>query len=53
MPIYIDDVIVFSKTFEEHVEHIRALMKAIEEESFALKFMKRKFAQREINIWGM
>jgi len=50
--MYIDDMIVFSKTFEEHIEHIRTLMKAIEEEGFRLKFMKCKFAQREIQYLG-
>ena len=49
---YIDDIIIFSKTFEEHIEHIKLLIEAIKEEGFRLKFLKCKFAQRKIQYLG-
>jgi hypothetical protein len=49
---YIDDIIIFSKTFDEHVEHIKLLMQAVKEEGFRLKFLKCKFAQRKIQYLG-
>ena len=52
MCAYIDDIIVFSKTFDEHIEHIKALVQAIEDEGFRLKFIKCKFAQREVQYLG-
>ena len=41
---YIDDILIFSKSFEEHVVHIELLIKAITEEGFKLKFLKCNFA---------
>ena len=49
---YIDDILIYSKTFEEHVEHLKALVRAIEEEGFRLKFLKCTFAQKEVQYLG-
>lgn len=49
---YIDDILIFSKTFEEHIQHLKALMGAIVEEGFRLKFVKCNFAQRKVKYLG-
>lgn len=40
---YIDDILVFSKSFEEHVEHLSQLLEAIIKEGFRLKLSKCTF----------
>lgn len=49
---YKDDIIVFSKTFEEHLKHIELLLQAIEKEGMKLKFTKCKFAKDEVKYVG-
>ncbi len=49
---YIDDILIFSKTFEEHTRHIQLLMEAILTEGFKIKFMKCKFATHSVTYLG-
>lgn len=49
---YLDDILVFSHTFEEHLTHLSLLMQAIFEEGFRLTFKKCTFAVPRINYLG-
>lgn len=49
---YIDDILVFSETYEEHIEHISLLLEAILNEGFKLKFTKCNFAQDSVKYLG-
>ena len=49
---YIDDVVIFSKTFEEHMEHIEAVIKALCNRGFMLKLPKCEFCAEEISFLG-
>lgn len=49
---YIDDCLIFSDTFEEHVQHIDQLMTAIKEEGFRLKLLKCDFARDSVKYLG-
>ena len=49
---YIDDILIFSKTFEEHLQHIDSLLYAIQEEGFKLKFEKCNFAKNSVKYLG-
>ncbi|KAK9887597.1 hypothetical protein WA026_023480 [Henosepilachna vigintioctopunctata] len=49
---YIDDIMVFSKTFNEHMEHLSQLLDAIAEEGFRLKLTKCKFAAQSVRFLG-
>lgn len=49
---YIDDILIFSRTFEEHIRHIRLLIQAILEEGFKLNFKKCNFAMSTIPYLG-
>lgn len=49
---YMDDIIIFSKTFEEHLRHVEAFLKAVREEGFKLKLVKCKFAKKSVKYLG-
>lgn len=49
---YIDDILVFSETFEKHLEHLSLLLEAISKEGFKLKFTKCNFAQDSVKYLG-
>lgn len=49
---YIDDILVFSKSFEEHIKQISQLLKAIKKEGFRLKFSKCTFAEESVTYLG-
>ena len=50
--IYLDDVIIFSKTFEEHLERLEAVFRRLSEFGFRLKPSKCQFLQREVRYLG-
>lgn len=49
---YMDDIIVFSKSFEEHMKTLESLISAMKNEGFKLKLSKCKFAQKSVNYLG-
>lgn len=49
---FIDDILCFSPTFEQHVKHIDLLMKAVRREGFRLKLQKCNFAKNSIKYLG-
>lgn len=49
---YIDDILIFSKSFEDHVNHIEKVLKAIKKEGFRLKFQKCTFAASSVKYLG-
>jgi hypothetical protein len=50
--VYIDDVVIFSKTLKEHVEHIFQTIKTIGAHGLKLKLSKCFFAHPEIKVLG-
>lgn len=49
---FIDDILVFSRTFEDHILHISKLLEAILKEGFRLKFTKCSFAKNYAKYLG-
>lgn len=49
---YIDDILIFSKTFTQHLEHLTQLLDAIKTEGFRLKFTKCTFASNLVKYLG-
>ena len=50
---YIDDVLLFSQTAEDHVEHLRAVLDKLRKAGLKLKPKKCHFIRRPLNILGM
>ena len=49
---YLDDIIIYSKTKVEHVEHIDKVMKLLKEAGIVLNQKKCKFFREEIEVLG-
>lgn len=49
---YIDDILLFSKSFSDHIRHLKQLFEAIEIEGLRLKFSKCTFAADSVKYLG-
>ncbi|XP_048232892.1 uncharacterized mitochondrial protein AtMg00860-like [Ricinus communis] len=50
--VYLDDIVVYSNTLKEHVEHLRLVFKALRDNELYVKNEKCSFAQREVAFLG-
>jgi hypothetical protein len=50
--VFIDDILVFSKTMEEHEEHLRLVLKKLRSNQFYAKFSKCEFWLTEVAFLG-
>ena len=50
--VYIDDVLIFSKTLEEHLTHIHSVLKRLLDVGLKLKPGKCKFLRKEVEYLG-
>ena len=50
--IFIDNILVYSKTEEEHAEYLRIVVEALRREKLFAKFSRYKFWQNEVQILG-
>ncbi|GFY74158.1 retrovirus-related Pol polyprotein from transposon opus [Trichonephila inaurata madagascariensis] len=49
---YLDDIIVFSETFDDHLQRLWSVLKCIQDVGLVLNPMKRVFDSRQIKILG-
>ena len=47
--VYLDDVIVFYKTFDQHLDHVTEVMTALQEAGFSLKLSKCDFFNNKVD----
>ena len=48
--VYIDDIIIFSKTAKEHAEHIRLILECLSQHQIKIKLSKCEFYKTELTI---
>jgi hypothetical protein len=49
---YLDDILIYSKSFKEHLKHIELILKALIEENIKLKLSKCSFSQKIVKYLG-
>ena len=49
---YLDDIIIFSRTVEEHLSHIKQVFKKLPNAKLSIKFSKCHFFTKEIQYLG-
>jgi hypothetical protein len=50
--VYLDNILVFSRTWEEHKEHIRTILAALQRNKLFAKGSKYMFGKRELEFCG-
>nr|XP_025669740.1 uncharacterized protein LOC112769436 [Arachis hypogaea] len=50
--VYLDDIVVYSNTLEEYVEHLRTVFKILRENNLYVKKEKCSFARDEVHFLG-
>ncbi|MCF8701922.1 retroviral-like aspartic protease family protein, partial [Corynebacterium sp. MC-10] len=50
--VYLDDIVIYSHTLEEHVEHLRKVFQVLRENQLFVKREKCEFAQHEVHFLG-
>ena len=49
---YLDDILIFSKSFKEHKENVKKVLRCLQEKGVKLNMSKCKFFKREIRYLG-
>ena len=50
--VYLDDILIFSETAEQHLDHIRAALKRLQQASLFGRLHKSTFCQEEVEYLG-
>jgi hypothetical protein len=49
--VYLDDILVFSRTWEEHVRHVKQVLDTLKREKLYVKLSKCKFGKTSLYTW--
>lgn len=47
--VFIDDILIYSKTYEEHLQHVRMVFELLQEHQFQVRLSKCSFAKHQLN----
>ena len=50
--VYIDDILIYSKSWEEHMEHLQKVLTRLSEAKLMIKLKKCKFGEQNIEFLG-
>ena len=50
--VYLDDIMVFSKTAEEHIAHVREVLETLRQHKLFAKLSKCQFGKQEVHFLG-
>jgi hypothetical protein len=50
--VFMDDILIFSKTLEEHEEHLRWVLQVLADNLFYIKASKCQIAKQELEYLG-
>ena len=50
--VYLDDIFIYSKSAEEHLDHLQKVLTALRENKFFLKMVQYLWAKRETEYLG-
>ena len=50
--VYMDDILIFSKTREEHLQHLREVFQILKDKKFHIKLKKCDFMKKEVKFLG-
>jgi hypothetical protein len=51
--VFIDDVLIYSKTWEDHLDHITQVFQILQLNQFYVKLTKCHFAKRQLHYLGL
>ena len=50
--VYLDDILIFSKTWEEHLKHVKQTLDVLKREKLYVKLVKCGFGKTSLNYLG-
>ncbi|GBG74089.1 hypothetical protein CBR_g17800 [Chara braunii] len=50
--VYLDDILVYSRTLEDHIRHLRDVLQRLRKHGLYAKLSKCRFAQRKVDFLG-
>ena len=50
--VYLDNIVIYSRSLEKHVEHLRQVFQALKENELYVKKEKCSFAQHKVSFFG-